>query len=163
MLGANIKTEKLHRELKKRGWSVTRTEGGHDVYEHPDAQHHIAVPRHTQLKPPLVIKIFKQMTFKEDNQRLSFSEFTVLVETLCEAEYQGHQVQLNKPMKGDVKKSKVFVKDPSTGNIIKVNFGDKNLSIKKHIPARRKAFRARHNCADATDKTTPRYWSCKAW
>jgi hypothetical protein len=80
-----------------------------------------------------------------------------------EAEYQGRKVTLNKPMKGDVAKSKVFVKDPSTGNVKKVNFGDPNMTIKKHIPARRKSFRARHNCDDPGPKTKARYWSCKAW
>lgn len=80
-----------------------------------------------------------------------------------EAEYQGRQVTLNKPMKGDVKKSKVYVKDPSTGNVKKVEFGDPNMSIKKHIPARRKSFRARHNCDNPGPKTKARYWSCKAW
>lgn len=81
---------------------------------------------------------------------------------LSEAEYQGREVPLNKPMAGDVKKSKVFVKN-AQGNVVKVNFGDKNLSIKKHIPARRKSFRARHNCANPGPKTKARYWSCKAW
>ena len=80
-----------------------------------------------------------------------------------EAEYQGRQVKLNKPMAGDVKKSKVFVKDPQTGNIKKVNFGDKNMTIKKNIPSRRKSFRARHNCDNPGPKTKARYWSCKAW
>lgn len=81
---------------------------------------------------------------------------------LSEAEYQGREIPLNKPMKGDVKKSKVYVKN-AQGNVVKVNFGDKNLSIKKHIPARKKSFRARHNCANPGPKTKARYWSCKAW
>jgi len=80
-----------------------------------------------------------------------------------EAEYQGREVALNKPMAGDVKKSKVYVKDPTTGNVKKVNFGDKNMKIKKNIPARRKSFRARHNCDNPGPKTKARYWSCKAW
>lgn len=84
-------------------------------------------------------------------------------EELDEAEYQGREVSLNKPSAGDVKKSKVFVKDPETGNIKKVNFGDPNMTIKKNIPARRKSFRARHNCDDPGPKTKARYWSCKAW
>ena len=71
--------------------------------------------------------------------------------------------QLNKPMRGDVKKYKVYVKDPSTGNVKKVNFGDPNMKIKRDNPERRKAFRARHKCDTAKDKTTPRYWSCKFW
>jgi len=80
-----------------------------------------------------------------------------------EAKYHGRTVTLNKPMKGDVKKSKVYVKDPKTGNIKKVNFGDPNMTIKKNIPARRKSFRARHKCDQKKDKTTAGFWSCKAW
>lgn len=87
---------------------------------------------------------------------LSFLQF------ITEAEYQGRSVDLNNPMAGDVKKSKVFVKN-DTGNVVKVNFGDKNMSIKKNIPARRKSFIARHNCDDPGPKTKARYWSCKAW
>jgi hypothetical protein len=82
---------------------------------------------------------------------------------ILEAKYQGRTVQLNKPMKGDVKKSKVYVKDPQTGNVKKVNFGDKNMKIKKSNPKRRKSFRARHNCENPGPKTKARYWSCKAW
>ena len=80
-----------------------------------------------------------------------------------EATYQGKKVPLNKPMPGDVKKSKVYVDPDGDGKAKKVNFGDKNMTIKKNIPARRKSFRARHKCDTAKDKTTPRYWSCKAW
>ena len=79
-----------------------------------------------------------------------------------EAEYQGRKVPLGKPMAGDVKKSKVYVKNPK-GNVVEVNFGDKKMRIKKSNPARRKSFRARHNCATAKDRTTARYWSCRAW
>ena len=79
------------------------------------------------------------------------------------AEYQGNSVELNKPTSGDVKKYKVFVKDPSTDNVKKVNFGDPNMEIKRDDPERRKNFRARHKCDTAKDKTTPRYWSCKFW
>ena len=82
---------------------------------------------------------------------------------LFEALYHGRHVELNKRMPGDVKKSKVYVKDPKTGNIKKVNFGDKNMRIKKSNPARRKSFRARHNCANPGPKTKARYWSCRAW
>ncbi len=82
---------------------------------------------------------------------------------LQEAKYQGRSVTLNKPMKGDVKKFKVYVKDPKTGNVKKVNFGDPNMRIKKSNPARRKSFRARHNCANPGPKTKARYWSCRKW
>ena len=80
-----------------------------------------------------------------------------------EAKYQGREVPLGKPMKGDVKKSKVYVKNPKTGKVIKVNFGQKGMKIKKSIPGRRKNFRARHNCANPGPRTKARYWSCRAW
>jgi len=81
---------------------------------------------------------------------------------LTEAKYQGREVPLGKPMKGDVKKSKVYVRGPK-GNVVKVNFGDKNMRIKKNIPGRRKNFRARHNCANPGPRWKARYWSCRAW
>ena len=90
-----------------------------------------------------------------------------------EAEYQGRKVPLGKPMRGDTKKFKVYVKDPSTGNVKKVNFGhggttakrlgQKTMKIKKSNPARRKSFRARHNCDNPGPRTKARYWSCRAW
>lgn len=84
-------------------------------------------------------------------------------EMVAEAEYHGRKVPLGKPMKGDVKKKKVYVKNPKTGKVIKVNFGDKKMRIKRSNPKRRKSFRARHNCKTAKDRTTARYWSCRAW
>ena len=82
--------------------------------------------------------------------------------SLEEAEYQGRKVKLNKPMRGDVKKFKVYVKNDK-GNVVKVNFGQKGVKIKKNNPERRKSFRARHNCDNPGPKTSARYWSCKAW
>jgi hypothetical protein len=79
-----------------------------------------------------------------------------------EAEYQGRKVPLGKPMQGDVKKFKVYVKNPK-GNVVKVNFGDPNMRIKKSNPARRKSFRARHNCASPGPRHKARYWSCRKW
>ncbi len=84
-------------------------------------------------------------------------------ETLDEAEYQGRKVSLGKPMRGDVKKFKVYVRDPKTKNIKKVNFGDPNMRIKKSNPARRRSFRARHNCSNPGPRTKARYWSCRKW
>ena len=81
-------------------------------------------------------------------------------ESLDEAEYRGRKVSLGKPMRGDVKKFKVFVRDPKTKNIKKVNFGDPNMRIKKSNPARRRSFRARHNCDNPGPRTKARYWSC---
>jgi hypothetical protein len=82
---------------------------------------------------------------------------------LDEAEYQGRTVKLGKPMAGDVKKFKVYVRNPATGKTIKVNFGDPNMRIKKSNPARRRSFRARHNCSNPGPRTKARYWSCRKW
>jgi len=92
---------------------------------------------------------------------------------LFDAEYQGRKVPLNKPMRGDSKKFKVYVKDPKTGNVKKVNFGhggtsakkagQKTMKIRKSNPKARKSFRARHNCANPGPKTKARYWSCRKW
>jgi hypothetical protein len=79
-----------------------------------------------------------------------------------EAEYQGRKVKLGKPMQGDVKKFKVYVKNPK-GNVVKVNFGDKKSRIKKSNPKRRKSFRARHNCDNPGPRHKARYWSCRKW
>ena len=81
---------------------------------------------------------------------------------LTEAEYQGKKVTLNKPVRGGSKKFYVYTKNES-GNVVKVSFGDPNMEIKKDNPARRKSFRARHNCADPGPKWKARYWSCRAW
>ena len=80
-----------------------------------------------------------------------------------EAEYQGREVKLGKPMAGDVKKFKVYVKNPKTGKVIKVNFGQKGVKIKKNNPGRRANFRARHNCDNPGPRTKARYWSCRKW
>jgi hypothetical protein len=89
-----------------------------------------------------------------------------------EAEYQGRTVKLGKPMQGDVKKFKVYVKNPQ-GNVVKVNFGhggstakksgEKTMSIRKNNPDARKAFRARHNCDSPGPRHKARYWSCRKW
>lgn len=84
---------------------------------------------------------------------------------LNESEYQGKDVELNKPKRGGVKKFYVYVKDPKSGNIRKVSFGAKEgggkLSVKFKDPKRRKAFADRHNCKEKTDKTSPGYWACR--
>ena len=85
---------------------------------------------------------------------------------ISEATYQGKKVKLNDPIRTSevpTKKFKVYVKDPSSGNIKVVRFGDPNLSIKRDDPNRRKSFRARHNCDNPGPKTKPRYWSCHQW
>ena len=110
-----------------------------------------------------IVRVLESWNLLSDQE----SQDTVILETvdddMDEAKYHGREVPLGKPMKGDVKKSKVYVRDPSTGNIKKVNFGDPNMRIKKSIPGRRKSFRARHNCANPGPRTKARYWSCRAW
>jgi len=81
---------------------------------------------------------------------------------LREAEYQGREVQLGKPMQGDVKKFKVYVKNPA-GNVVKVNFGQKGMKIRKSNPAARKSFRARMNCDSPGPRHKANYWSCRKW
>ena len=87
---------------------------------------------------------------------------------LHEAEYQGRKVKLGKPMQGDAKKFKVYVKNPK-GNVVKVNFGQGGkakggtMKIRKNNPEARKSFRARHNCDNPGPRHKARYWSCKKW
>jgi hypothetical protein len=117
-----------------------------------------------------------EMTFDDDDAfyeafgELGFPEDET---ELFDAEYRGRKVPLNKPMRGDVKKFKVYVKDPKSGNVKKVNFGhggssarkagQKTMKIRKSNPKARKSFRARHNCANPGPKTKARYWSCRKW
>ena len=90
-------------------------------------------------------------------------EFIEMIQPgLNEAEYQGRRVQLGKPMRGDVKKFKVYVKNDK-GNVVKVNFGDPNMRIRKSNPARRRSFRARHRCETPGPRWKARYWSCRKW
>lgn len=102
-------------------------------------------------------------TYEGDEFYEAYGDLWYDEELLNEAEYQGRKVQLGKPMRGDVKKFKVFVKDPSTGNVKKVNFGDPNMKIRKSNPKARKSFRARHNCDNPGPRTKARYWSCRKW
>ena len=91
-----------------------------------------------------------------------------VTDLLTEAEYQGRKVQLGKIMQGDVKKSKVYVKNDK-GNVVKVNFGQGGdakggtMRIRKNNPEARASFRARHNCDSPGPRWKARYWSCKKW
>ncbi len=127
-----------------------------------------------------ILEHFKGATLEEGDLVCEGCLFEMLQEASCgcpdlvgEAEYQGRKVTLNKPTRGDVKKFKVYVKDPKTGNVKKVNFGhggtsakakgEKTMKIRKNNPKARKSFRARHNCDNPGPKTKARYWSCKKW
>jgi nicotinamide mononucleotide adenylyltransferase len=116
-------------------------------------------------KKPKMEKVNEdEVTFHcEEDELIETLQWDEETHPIEEAEYQGKKVPLGKPMKGDVKKSKVYVKGPS-GRVVKVNFGDKNMTIKKNIPARRKSFRARHHCdTNPGPRWKARYWSCRAW
>lgn len=85
------------------------------------------------------------------------------INKLEEAEYKGRDVPLGKPMAGDVKKFKVYVKNDK-GNVVKVNFGQKGVRIKKSNPKRRKSYRARHGCdKNPGPRWKANYWSCRKW
>ena len=106
----------------------------------------------------------EEQTYDDDDK--FYEDYGVLYynedEELDEAEYQGRKVKLGKPMQGDTKKFKVYVKNPK-GNVVKVNFGQKGAKIKKSNAARRKSFRARHNCSNPGPRHKARYWSCRKW
>ena len=111
----------------------------------------------------------KVIELSQEDRVLTMDDYDTIVgpadeepAAMDEAEYQGREVPLGKPMKGDVKKSKVYVRGPK-GNVVKVNFGDPNMRIKKSNPERRKSFRARHNCDNPGPRWKARYWSCRAW
>ena len=112
-----------------------------------------------------------EVTFEDDDD--FFEEYGTMWynddDVIDEAEYQGRTVKLGKPMQGDTKKFKVYVKNPK-GNVVKVNFGHggssvkgKAMSIKKNNPAARRSFRARHNCDNPGPRHKARYWSCRKW
>ena len=105
-------------------------------------------------------KTFKQ--FEEYDKACDEVIFEHEHEPIQEAEYQGKKVKLNDPIRGGSKKFYVYVKDGD--KVKKVSFGDTTgLSIKRDDPARRKSFRARHNCDNPGPKTKARYWSCYQW
>ena len=93
---------------------------------------------------------------------VAFMRENYLESDLNEAEYKGRKVKLGKIMRGDVKKFKVYVKNPK-GNVVKVNFGQKGMKIKKSNPARRRRFRERDNCDNPGPRHKARYWSCRKW
>ena len=139
------KNKKKHDALMKRG------------YNHDD---------------PETKKVEEEITLGEDQdfeENFGILGYSIDENDMFEAEYQGRTVKLNKPMRGDVKKFKVYVKNKK-GNVIKVNFGHggtsakrKTMRIRKSNPKARKSFRARHNCDNPGPKTKARYWSCRKW
>ena len=112
-----------------------------------------------------VVEEYDVETIEETHDFINFmKEYnTKLTESkINEAEYQGRKVKLGKIMQGDVKKFKVYVKNDK-GNVVKVNFGQKGMVIKKDNPDARKSFRARMNCDEPGPRWKARYWSCRKW
>jgi len=152
--GQNVLTVELHRQL--------------DVEESDDFVEDLELIYNKQGLKDYVVEVSNNDPMEETYNGDDFFEaygdmWFSEDETLDEAEYQGRKVKLGKPMQGDVKKFKVYVRDPKTKNVKKVNFGDPNMRIKKSNPARRRSFRARHNCASPGPRTKARYWSCRKW
>lgn len=118
----------------------------------------------------LIRKILKEEFENRDERipalkgKLIYEDEYGSTELINESKYKGKKVTLNKPFytPGGPKKRSVYVKNEK-GNVVKVNFGDPNMKIKKSDPERRKSFRARHNCENPGPKTKARYWSCRAW
>ena len=153
--------------------------GETDEASSPAQQAAIAINMKKKGKKPKVIAVSEEQFERlfeyntEDPILMYEDEFGSVEEvdlnSLNEAEYQGRKVQLGKVMQGDVKKSKVYVKNDK-GKVVKVNFGfggksahGKRMTIKKNNPERRKNFRARHNCENPGPRWKPKYWSCRAW
>ena len=116
---------------------------------------------------------YKQVGMKKKNgkdvpncvpEEVVDTECTCFDHVISESEYKGRKVKLNDPSRSNDGKKKfyVYVKNEK-GNVIKLGFGDPNMEIKRDDPARRKSFRARHNCDDPGPKYKARYWSCYQW
>jgi hypothetical protein len=152
-VGEEINIENLIIPHETQYVSFGETEEEYDVTE-------LSTGRYEYMDP-VTFEIFyynRPGNYRRNNRYLRF------IGRASGAEYQGRKVTLNKPFRtpGGPKKFSVYVKNEK-GNVVKVNFGDPNMKIKKNIPERRKSFRARHKCDQQKDKTTPAYWSCKMW
>lgn len=146
--------------------------------EYPDSKQRVAIclaqTRKTDSKSSLIEEVHNNLLATNCSWDDEWNEFIWEIETnqiydedgksITASEYQGRKVTLNKPFRtpDGPKKFSVYVKNEK-GNVVKVNFGDPNMKIKKNIPERRKSFRARHNCDNPGPKWKARYWSCKAW
>ena len=117
---------------------------------------------------PNCVKEITEIFYEVDGKGYGYTFEHINDGKLNEAEYQGRKVKLGKPMQGDTKKFKVYVKNPK-GNVVKVNFGQGGdakggtMKIRKSNPGARKSFRARHNCDSPGPRHKARYWSCRKW
>ena len=117
---------------------------------------------------PNCVKEITEIFYEVDGKGYGYTFEYNRENDLHEAEYQGRKVKLGKPMQGDAKKFKVYVKNPK-GNVVKVNFGQGGdakggtMRIRKSNPKARANFRARHNCDNPGPRHKARYWSCRKW
>jgi len=117
---------------------------------------------------PNCVKEVYDIYWENQNESCGYTIEVDRDDNLKEAEYQGRKVKLGKPMQGDAKKFKVYVKN-AKGNVVKVNFGQGGdakggtMRIRKSNPGARKSFRARHNCDTPGPRHKARYWSCRKW
>ncbi len=157
-------------EAKKKGIPVRH---GNEYYAGVVAKQYDVNPRVLRtMAEQMIVEDDRAGGFGSDKLRKKYQkdtpcECTEVYEDLIveESEYQGRKVNLNNPFRlpsGSKKKFGVYVKNDK-GNVVKVTFGDPNMEIKRDDPARRKSFRARHDCANKTDKTKAGYWSCYQW
>jgi hypothetical protein len=142
--------------------------------DYPDTKQRVAICLgQTRTKGNLIEEVHDELFAQNCSWDDEWDEFVWEIEAseiydeegkILGSEYQGRKVTLNKPFRtpDGPKKFSVYVKNEN-GNVVKVNFGDPNMTIKKNIPERRKSFRARHNCDNPGPKWKARYWSCKAW
>ena len=147
-------------DLIKRG--ILKAEGSEEEVEESGLQAYLGKKKYGEKGMQALQKAGREGASKEKMAKIRAQHDKLDEVQVDEAKYQGREVPLGKPMQGDVKKSKVYVKGPK-GNVVKVNFGDKKMRIKKSNPGRRKNFRARHNCKNPGPRWKARYWSCRAW
>lgn len=155
--------------LHKHFTALQKALGGDDEVDESGLQYYTGVKKHGKEYMKKAAQAGREGASQEELGRLKdkYSKAEKNKKTkedfdIDEAEYQGRDVPLGKKMPGDVKKYKVYVRKPN-GNVVKVNFGDKKMRIKKSNPARRKSFRARHNCKNPGPRWKARYWSCRNW
>jgi hypothetical protein len=140
----------------------------------PDSKQRVAICLgQTRTKSNLLEEVHDELFAKNCSWDDEWDEFVWEIEAkeiydedgkIIASEYQGRKVTLNKPFRtpDGPKKFSVYVKNEK-GNVVKVNFGDPNMEIKKDIPERRKSFRARMRCETPGPKWKARYWACKSW
>jgi len=142
-------------------WAASKLGGGHN--EQDFAMSHVRAAASGKDTFEYRGKEYPVTLPKTDVNKAVQAIKSVAESKLEEAKYHGKEVTLGKPVRGGPKKFYVYVRDPATKNIKKVNFGDPNMRIKKSSPKHRKSFRARHNCANPGPRTKARYWSCRKW